>query len=82
MKVRDLNFSYDDLLTVLDHKYTIQLVHHKLTGVRFLKSTDRAEKEGITRSAMSQRIKDNPEKYETVEFAGCLYVRDVKGGKK
>lgn len=78
MKVKELNFSYDDLLIVLNLKHTVKLVDYKLTKDDYMKSKDLADKEGVSTSAISQRVKNHPEKYDTVEFAGCLYVKEKK----
>jgi hypothetical protein len=78
MKVKELNFSYDDLLTVLNLKHTIKIVEYKLKEAGYMKSIDKADKEGVSASAISQRVKNHPEKYDTVDFAGCLYVKEIK----
>lgn len=77
MKVEDLNFSYKDLLIVLDARSVRKMIDYKLTQAGYLKSTDMATKENVSRQAISLRVNGPKPKYETVDFGGYVYIKKL-----
>lgn len=75
MEIQELKFSYRDLLHTLEPRDIHKLVEYKMQEAGFLKSIDLAVKEGVTRQAISLRIKEHPENYTTVEYGGYLYAK-------
>lgn len=75
MDIKQLEFTYKDLLQTLKPVDIRKLVDFKMKEAGYVKSNQLTKTENVTRQRISQRIKEHPEKYETVEYGGFLYAK-------
>jgi hypothetical protein len=79
MNIERFKFSYDELVeSGLEPTKIRRLVDFKMNKLGFFKESKLADKVGIERQTLNQRIADHPERFKIEWYGGFKYVKEVK----